>query len=129
MKNGIKNDTFKWSAVIAGWIGALYLGFFVREGEGWNPTVPNYLVSDRGQRRNSIGSDRFDPTPNGYLEKSGEGKQEGCAKKGDGWPPNPDCTSWLKGQKRRSAPPVGTAKFNAIFFPLPLLFKVTTLVF
>ena len=28
-----------------------------------------------------------------------EGKQEGCAKAQDGWPPTPHCTSWLKGQE------------------------------
>ena len=35
----------------------------------------------------------------GYLEKSGEGKQEECVKVQDSWPPNSDCSFWLKGHK------------------------------
>jgi hypothetical protein len=34
----------------------------------------------------TVSSARVDPALNGYLKKSGEGKQEGCAKAQDGWP-------------------------------------------
>ena len=54
---------------------------------------------DEGQWCDSVSSARVNPALNGYLEKSGEGKQEGCAKAQDGWPPAPHCTSWLKGQE------------------------------
>jgi len=33
------------------------------------------------------------------MEKSGEGKQEGCAKAQDSWPPTRHCPSWPKGQE------------------------------
>ena len=59
----------------------------------------NSSVWDGGQWRDSVSLARVDPALNGYLEKSGEGKQEGCAKAQDGWPPTPHCTSWLKGQE------------------------------
>ena len=65
------------------------LRFFVREGEGSNLSVSNYLVWDGGHWRDSVSSARVDPTLNGYLDKSGEDKQEGCAKAQDGWPPTP----------------------------------------
>ena len=48
----------------------------------------------------TVCSARVDPVLNGYLEKSGEGKQEGCVKEQDGWPlAPPHCTSWLKGHE------------------------------
>ena len=47
----------------------------------------------------SVSLARVDPALNGYLKKSGEGKQKGCAKAQDGWLPAPHCTSWLKGQE------------------------------
>ena len=74
-------------------------GSFVWEDAGSNPSVPNSSVWDGGQWRDSVSLARVDPAINGYLEKSGEGKQEGCAKAQDGWPPTPHCTSWLKGQE------------------------------
>ena len=40
---------------------------------------------------------KVDPSLNRHLEKC-EGKQEGCAKAHDSWPPTPHCTSWLKDQ-------------------------------
>ena len=43
-------------------------------GRGFESSVPNYLVWDGGQWRDSVSSARFDPALNGYLEKSGEGK-------------------------------------------------------
>ena len=64
-----------------------------------NPSVPNYLDWDGGQWRESVNLARVDPALNGYLEESGEGKQEGFAKAQDGWPPTPHCISWLKGQE------------------------------
>jgi hypothetical protein len=39
----------------------------------------------------TVSSARVNPTLNRYLEKPGEGEQEGCAKAKDGWPPNPYC--------------------------------------
>ena len=78
---------------------ALDSGSFVREDTGSNPSVPNCLVWDGSQWRDSVSLARVDPPLNGYLEKSGEGKQEGCAKAQDGWPPTPRCTSWLKDQE------------------------------
>jgi len=51
--------------------------------------VTSYLVWDRGLWRDSVSSARVDPALNGYLEKSGEGKQEGCVKAQNGWPPTP----------------------------------------
>jgi len=38
------------------------------------------LGLNRGQWLDTLNSVRVDPSLNGYLEKSGEGKQEGCAK-------------------------------------------------
>ena len=55
---------------------------------------------------------------NGYLEKSGEGKQEGWAKAQDGWPPTPHCTSWLKGQETEIST-AGTDCKVLMPFPLP----------
>ena len=49
--------------------------------------VTSYLVWDRGLWRDSVSSARVDPALNGYLEKSGEGKQEGHTKVQDDWPP------------------------------------------
>ena len=85
--------------VLAEWVGALDSGSFVWEDVGSNPGVPNSSVWDGGQWRDSVSLARVDPALNGYLEKSGEDKQEGCAKAQDGWPPTPRCTSWLKGQE------------------------------
>jgi len=51
----------------------------VFQGEGLNPSVTNYLVWDGGQSRDSVSSARVNPALNGYLELSGEGKQEECA--------------------------------------------------
>ena len=64
-----------------------------------NPSVANCSVWDGGQWRDSVSLAKVDPALNGYLEKSGEGKQEGCAKVQDGWPSTLHCTSWLKGQE------------------------------
>ena len=69
-----------FKAVLAEWIGALDLGSLVRDGEGSNPSVPNYLISDGGEWRDSVSSTRVDPALNGNLEKSGEGKEEGLKK-------------------------------------------------
>ena len=66
-------------------------------GTGSIPVVTSHLVWDGGQWCDSVSSARVDPALSGYLEKSGEGKQEGCAKAQDNWPPAPHCTSWLKG--------------------------------
>ena len=66
-------------------------------GMGSIPVVISYLVRDGGQWRDSVSSARVDPALNGYRVKSVEGKQEGCVKALDGWPPAPHCTSWLKG--------------------------------
>ena len=71
--------------VLAEWNGALNLGSFVREGESSNPSVLSYLVLSGDQWRDSVSSAKVDPALNGYPEKSGEGKQEGCAKAQDGW--------------------------------------------
>ena len=58
-------------------------------GTGLIPVVTSYLVWDGGQWCDSVSSARVDPALNGYLEKSGEGKQEGYVKAQDGWPPAP----------------------------------------
>ena len=100
-------------------IGALDLGSFARESEGSNPSVPNYLVWDRGQWRHSVSSAEVDPALNEYLEKSYEGKQEEFAKAQGGWPPSPHCTSWLKGLERereRSARRFGPEGSSAASF-------------
>ena len=68
-------------------------------GTGSIPIVTSYLVWDGGQWRDSVSSAIVHPDLNGYLEKSGEGKQEGCAKAQNGWPPTFHCTSWLKGHE------------------------------
>ena len=70
--------------VLAEWIGALDSGSCVWEDVGLIPGVPNSSVWDVGQWRDPIILARVDPALNGYLEKSGEGKQEGCAKAQDG---------------------------------------------
>ena len=72
---------------IQGWLDlALDLGSSVWKDAGSNPGVPNCSVWDGSQWRDSVSLARVDPALNGYLEKSGEGKQEGCAKAQDGWP-------------------------------------------
>ena len=86
-------------AALAEWVGALDSISLVWEDAGSNPSVPNSSVWDGGQWCDSVSLARVDPALNGYLEKSGEGKQEGCAKAQVGWPPAPHCTSWLKGQE------------------------------
>ena len=91
-------------------VGALDSGSFVWEDTGSNPGVPNSSVWDGGQWRDSVSLARVDPALNGYLEKSGEGKQEGCAKAQDGWPPTPHCAPGWRAKKRRSTPPVRTVK-------------------
>ena len=68
-------------------------------GMGSIPGVASYLVWDGGQWLDSVSSVRVDLVLNGYLEKPAEGKQEGCAKAHDGWPPALHCTSWLKGHE------------------------------
>ena len=101
--------------------GALDFGTFVREGEGSNPSVPNYLVLDGGQWRGFVSSGRVDPVLNGYLEKSGEGKQDGYVKAQDGWPPTPHCTSWLKGQETEISTAVRDCKVQGcVLYLLPL---------
>ena len=86
--------------VLAEWVGVLDSGSPVWEDTGSNPSVPNSSVWDGGQWRDSVSLARVNPALNGYMAKSGEGKQEGCAKAQDGWPPPPPhCTSWLKGQE------------------------------
>ena len=74
-------------AVLAEWIGAVDSGSFVREVAGSNPSVANCSVWDGGQWRDSVSLARVDPALNVYQEKSGDGKQEGCAKAQDGCPP------------------------------------------
>ena len=51
--------------------------------------LTSYLVWDGGQWRDSVSSARVDPALNGFLEKSGEGKQEGFVKAEDRWHPAP----------------------------------------
>ena len=80
-------------------VGALDSGSLVWEDAGSSPSVPNSSVWDGGQWRDSVSLARVDPALNGYLEKSGEGKQEGCAKAQDGWPPTPHCTSLAEGPR------------------------------
>ena len=84
------------------------MGILCPRGTGSIPIVTSYLVWDGGQWRDSVSSARVDPALNGYLEKSGEGKQEGCVKAKDGWPPTPHCTSWLKGHETE----ISTAGLN-----------------
>ena len=86
-------------SVLAEWFVALDPGSFALEDAGSNPRVPNCSVWDGGQWRDSVSLAGVDPAPNGYLEQTGEGKQEGCVKAQDGWPPTPHYTSWLKGQR------------------------------
>ena len=58
-------------------------------GRGFESQCPNCSVWDGGQWRDSVSLARVDPALNGYLEKYGEDKQEGCAKAQDGCPPPP----------------------------------------
>ena len=44
------------------------------------PGVVSFLVWDAGQWCDPVSLARVNPALNGYLEKSGEGKQEGFAK-------------------------------------------------
>jgi len=67
----------------------LDLKFFIRETMGLNSGVPCYLVYKGGQSLDSVCLGRVDPALNEYLEKSGEGKQEGYTKAKDGWPQAP----------------------------------------
>ena len=56
-------------------------------GGGFDPQRGPLLGLGRGHWCNSVSPSRVDPALNVYLEKSGEGKQEGCAKAKDGCPP------------------------------------------
>ena len=79
---------------LSGWHAGV--GILCPRGTDSIPVVTSYLVWKGGQWCNSVSSARVDPALNGYLEKSGEGQQEGFVKAQDGWPPAPHCTSWLK---------------------------------
>ena len=59
------------------------------EGWGSNPIVFNYSVWDGGQWRDYVSSAIVDPALNGYLEKSGEGEQEGSKLAQGSLPPTP----------------------------------------
>ena len=54
------------------------MGILFPRGTGSIPVGTSYLVWDGGQLCDSVSSARVDPALNGYLEKSGEGKQEVC---------------------------------------------------
>ena len=81
-------------AVLPKWMCA-GLGIICSRGSGSIPGVVSYWVWDGGQWCDSVRSARVVPALNGYLEKFGEGKQEGCAKAQDGLPPSSHCTFWL----------------------------------
>jgi hypothetical protein len=68
-------------------------------GHGFDPGRSQLFGLDAGQYRDLVSLASVTPSLNEYLEKSGEGKQEGCAKAQDGWPPAPHRTSWLKGHE------------------------------
>ena len=91
------HDIGHYPSWLSGWRAGV--GILCPRGTGSIPVVTSYLVWDGGQWRDSVSSARVDPALNGYLEKSGESKQEGCVKAQDGWPPAPHCTSWLKGHE------------------------------
>ena len=59
-------------------VSRLDLKFLVLEDKGSSLGVNGYYFWNEGQWRESVSSARFDSALNGYLEKSGEGKQEGC---------------------------------------------------
>ena len=48
------------------------------DGRGLIPAVVSYLHWDGDKWCDSLSSARVDLALNGYLDKSGEGKQEGC---------------------------------------------------
>ena len=73
------------------------------EGHGFNSWRGLLFGLEGGRWRDSISSARVDSALNGYMEKSGEGKHEGCATVQDGWPSTLHCTCWLKGHA--TAPP------------------------
>ena len=95
----------------------------VRDDTGLSFVVAGYFSLERGQWRDSVSLARVDPVLNGYLEKSGEGKQEGCVKTQDSWPPTPHYTSWLKGHETE----ISTAGLDLKgLVPSYLLFLLTT---
>ena len=55
-------------------------GITCLRGRGFESQRTEFSVWDGGQWRDSVSLARVNPALNGYLEKSGEGKQEGCAK-------------------------------------------------
>ena len=73
-----------------------------------NSSLPNYCYS--------VSLDRVNSALNGYLEKFGEVKQEGCANAQDVWPQPPIALPGWRAKKRRSAPPIRTVKSNAVLF-------------
>ena len=83
------------------WLSGWHTGveFLCPRGTGSILVVTSYLVWDGGQWRDSVSSARVVPPLNAYLEKSGEGKQEGYARAQDVWPPTTHCISWLKGHE------------------------------
>ena len=58
-------------------------------GTGLIPGIASYLVWYWGKWCEHVSSARNDPALNGYLEKSGVRKQEGCSKAQEEWPPTP----------------------------------------
>ena len=65
----------------------LNLESFVLEDKGSSPGVAGYLVCNGAQWRGSVSLARVNPAINRYLEKSGEGKEEECAKAQDSQTP------------------------------------------
>jgi len=72
---------------IIGAFGELHLE--CTKGGGSIPGVVGYWVWNGGQWRDSVNSARTEPALNSYLGKTGESKQEDCAKAQVGWSPTP----------------------------------------
>ena len=100
--------------------------FFVRLDKGSSLGVSGYMVWDVGQWPDSVSSSRVSPSLNGYRKKSGKVNRKSVQKHKMSGP-----QSWIalpdrNAMKWRSAPPIGTVKFNAIFFTF-LLYLIHTL--
>ena len=78
--------------------------------------VAGYLVWDGSECCYAVSSARIHPALNGYLEKSGEGKQERYVKAKNGWPPTSVLLAIQKDWRATSPPTMLSPQRHPIKF-------------